>query len=72
MTTLRTKVGLLKEEYAVLITAMDELSKAYEALTKDRERIAKRLEEIRFEIAAEVSLDVTPEALISLEIEEIH
>ena len=72
MTTARTKIGLLKEEYAILINAMDELSKVYENLGKDRDRIAKRIEDIKTELAHEISLEVTPETLIKMEIDEVH
>ena len=69
---MRTKIGLLKEEYATLTSAMDELSALYEKLGKDRDRIAKRLEELRFEIADAVDATVTPETLIKMEIDEVH
>lgn len=69
---MRTKIGLLKERYAALITAMDDLSQAQEAIAKQRDQFAKELEELRRQITDEVEASVSPETLISLDIEEVH
>lgn len=69
---MRTKIGLLKERYAALITAMDDLSNAQEAIAKQRDQFAKELEELRRQITEEVEASVTPETLIQMDIEEVH
>lgn len=69
---MRTKIGILKEEYAALKTAMDDLSDAYEGIARQRDVIAKRMEDLRREIVEVADSEVTPETLITLNIEEVH